>query len=190
LDSTDRMAAEDVLKFHPELQSFLDEIENKGWRYLYIEARGTSVAEIDLDRSPYKIAVADVYPRPTTASDDVYGPPDTNVAPLLLEVELAQKIIKLGGVPEVQMFRINVSTKSFPRAATVDIAKGVITYLNEAFWSWEETWKEDPKKLAEAREIHEVAEWLLEMKKQKLQENYSLDRYKEISTLLKERYPA
>jgi hypothetical protein len=175
LESSDRMPAEDILKFHSELQSFLDDIEKKGWRYLYVDTRGSAVAEIDLDGSPYKVRVAGV-----SGTSEMAG------GQQILEIALGQKTIKLGEVPEVEMFRINVSTKSFPRAVTLDISKGVISYLNEAFWGWEKGWEQDGGKLAEAREVHEVAEWLLTIKKQKLQESYNLDRYNEISRLLEE----
>jgi hypothetical protein len=170
------MPAEEILKFHLELQSFLDDIEKKGWRYLYIETRGSAMAEIDLDGSPYKVRVA-----------DVSGTSGMGGGQQILEIALGQKTVKLGEVPEVDVFRINVSTKSFPRAVTVDISKGVVTYLNEAFWGWERGWEQDAKKLAEAREVHEVAEWLLEIKKQKLQESYNSDRYNEISRLIEGR---
>lgn len=173
LESNDRMSAEDILKFHPELQSFLDDIEKKGWRYLYIETRGTSVAEIDLDGSPYKVRIGDI-------QDTSEMGPHQNV----LEIELGQKLPTFNGVPEVQTFRINVSTKSFPRASTVDIAKGLVTYINEAFWSWQNGWEKDAKKLSEAREVRDVANWLFETKRQKLHESYSMERYNEILKLL------
>jgi hypothetical protein len=167
------MFAEEILKFHPELQAFLDDIEKKGWTYLYIETRGTSVAEIDADGSAYRVR-----------SRDLHDVSETGPGRNVLEIELGQKPIILSGVPEVQMFKINVSTKSFPRAVTVDIAKGLITYLNDAFWGWQEGWEKDAKRISEAREVHEVAKWLLEVKKQRLEETYDMQRYNGISRVL------
>jgi hypothetical protein len=171
LESSNRMIAEEILKFHPELRSFLDDIEKRGWRYLYIETGGTAVAEVDLDGLQYKV-------RPAISG--------TAVTQTVLEIALGPRTPQLSSVPQVDMFRINVSTKSFPRAVTVDISKGEVTYLNEAFWAWQKGWERDERKLAEAREVHEVAKWLLESKKQKLPESYSIDRYNEISQLLEE----
>jgi hypothetical protein len=166
------MFAEDILKSHPELQSFLDDIEKEGWKYLYIETAGTSVAEIDLDGSQYKVRI------------DVNGASGVGPHQNVLEIELGQKPVTFSAVPEVEMFRINVSTKTFPRAATVDIAKGLVTYLNDAFWAWQPGWEKDAKKLSEAREVHDVAKWLLEIKRQKLHGTYSMERFNELSKLL------
>jgi hypothetical protein len=46
-----------------------------------------------------------------------------------------------------------VPTKDYPRAATADIAKGMITYLNEAFWEWQTRWEKNAKKGSEAKEF-------------------------------------
>jgi hypothetical protein len=150
----DRIVAGDILKFHPEIQSFLDEVEEKGWRYLYIDTRGTAAADVDLDGSPYVVRLKNV---PYSASFDTVETgrgENMGVSGSVLEIDLGQKIVKLESVPEVQMFKINVSTKSFPRAATVDIPKGLVTYLNEAFWGWENGWEKDSSKLSEAREVY------------------------------------
>lgn len=184
LESSERMVAGDILKFHPELQSFLDEIEERGWRYLYIETRGTAVAEVDLDGAPYTARLKNVAYAPSfDTSETKVG---ENMEPIgsILEIDLGQRVIKLESVPEVQMFKINVSTKSFPRAATVDIPKGLVTYLNETFWTWQSEWKNDSEKLSEAREVYEVTKWLIDVKKLRLHESYSMGRYEEVSRLL------
>jgi hypothetical protein len=174
LESNGRMIAEDILKFHPELQSFLNDIEKQGWRYLYIETRGTALAEIDLVGLQYRV-------RPGNA----YDPSEAGASQNILEIVLGNKTVRLSGVPEVDVFRINVSTKSLPRAVTVDIAKGLVTYVNDTFWAWQTGWEKDERKLSEAREVHEVTKWLLEIKGQKLHESYSMQRYNELSKLLK-----
>jgi len=43
------MKASEILKFHPEIQLILDEIVEKGWKYLYIETRGKAIAEHNLE---------------------------------------------------------------------------------------------------------------------------------------------
>ena len=83
-------------------------------------------------------------------------------------------------VPEVQEFRVNVSSKSFPRAATVDLAKGVVTYLHDHFWRWEKGWEADEKKLSDAKEIYEIATWLVDVKKFKLIDAFKPERYQEL----------
>jgi hypothetical protein len=86
----------------------------------------------------------------------------------------------VGGVPEVQEFRVNVSSKSFPRAATVDLARGVVTYLHDPFWRWEKGWEADGKKLSNAREVYDIATWLLDVKKFKLIDVFKPERYLEL----------
>ena len=53
--SAGRMIPTDVLSFHPEFQRILDEIEERGWKYLYIETIGSCKAEINLAGSNFKI---------------------------------------------------------------------------------------------------------------------------------------
>jgi hypothetical protein len=107
-------------------------------------------SEIDLDGSPYKVRIG-----------DIQGTSEMGPHQNVLEIELGQKLLTFSAVPQVQMFRINVSTKSFPRAVTVNIAKGLVTYLNEAFWGWQNRWERDEKRLSKAKEVHHVAKWLL-----------------------------
>jgi len=161
---------EEILKFHPEIRSMLEAIKEKGWKYLYIETKGRAVAEVDLEKNPCKLMPYAEYGGRGywTIDVEIEKPPETK------------------DVPEVQEFRINVCTKSFPRAATVDLSKGVITYLHDPFWKWESGWEKDPKKLSEAKEVYDVAKWLLEDKKLKLHENMSIERYKEICKILEE----
>jgi len=167
LEFTER-TPEGVLRFHPEIRSMLEEIKKEGWKYLYIEARGRAVAEVDLEKAPCRLM-----------SHAVYG----GRGSYAVEVEIG-KPPEIRDVPEVEEFRINVSTKSFPRAATVDVSKGVVTYLHDAFWKWESGWEKDPEKLSEAKEVYEVAKWLLDVKKLRLHESYSIERYKELRKIL------
>lgn len=159
-----RMIAEDILRFHPELQLILDEIVKMGWKYLYIETKGKAVAEVDLKECPYELDTHDYHNK--------------------IEVEMGQKPLEIEDVPEVEEFKINVSTKSYPRAATVDLSKGVVTYLHDAFWGWEKGWEKDSRKLAEAREVYEVVRWLLDIKKLRLDASYSMERCDVLSKLL------
>lgn len=157
-----------TLKYHPEIQAELDEIIRRGWKYLFIETRGTLVADVALENAPYHVREGPAYWRNSSPTD------------LVLELGFGNQLREANGVPEVQEFRVNVCSKSFPRAATVDLAKGVVTYLHDPFWRWEKGWEADEKKLSDAKEIYEIAAWLIDVKKFKLIDAFKPERYQEL----------
>jgi hypothetical protein len=164
--SIGRMKASEILKFHPEIQLILDEIVKKGWKYLYIETRGKAIAEHNLEESIYRLMQSQ---SPGIMTTGYY-----------FEVHLGKDPPEINGVPEILEFRINISTEHFPRAATIDLSKNIITYLHDAFWRWEK----DPKKLTEALEVYQVAKWLIEEKKLKLHEKLDITQYNELKSQL------
>ena len=58
LKATSVMSPEEILKFHPEIQNQLDDIEKHGWNYLCMESMGTALAETTLYNSLYRISEA------------------------------------------------------------------------------------------------------------------------------------
>lgn len=151
-----------VLKFHPEFQARLEEIVQHGWTYYLVETRGRSVSDVDIDQSYRMVADGRGY---------------------FVYLSLGEETPPVTGLPEVTEFRINISTKSFPRAVTVDLTKDTITYIHEAFWEWQEEWKDDSTKLSQATEVYEVAKWLLDVKNMKLVEGLDMGRFRELSGL-------
>jgi hypothetical protein len=176
LRSTDRMSPEDVLEFHPEIRAQLDEIKRQGWLFLYIETVATALGEVKLDNTAYRI----IPNAPRRRRPDEGGLP-VNV----LELDIGTELPAIIGIPEVREFRINVCSKSFPRAATVDLATGIVSYLHDPFWKWEQGSESDEKKLSDAREVFEIASWLLDVKKYKLHEELKVERYQELSRIFK-----
>jgi hypothetical protein len=172
LRSTDRMSPEDVLVFHPEIQAKLDEITNKGWSFLYIETVATALAEVRVDDTRFRI-------NPNAARNPLSHRQPENV----LELDIGYQIPAIVGIPEVKEFRINVCSKSFPRAATVDLATGIISYLHDPFWKWQTGWEADEKKLSAAREVYEVTTWLVDTKKYKLHDDLKIERFQELSQI-------
>jgi hypothetical protein len=162
LEYTDMVYPLAVLEFHPEIKAQLDEISQQGWTYLFIESRAKSVSDFEIDQS-YRLL------------EDGVG--------YYVQLYLGDHPPAITGMPEVTEFRINICTKSFPRAVTLDLSKNMITYIHEAFWEWEEAWKDDPAKLAQATEVYEVARWVLEVKKMKLHEELKMDHYTALSKL-------
>ena len=164
--SIGRMKASEILKFHPEVQSTLDEIVTKGWKYLYIETRGKAIAEYNLEEGIYRLMQSQ---SPGIMTTGYY-----------FEVHIGKAPPELKGVPEILEFRINISTEHFPRAATIDLSKNLITYLHDAFWQWDK----DPKTLTEALEVYQVAKWLIDEKKLTLHESLDITQYTELKSHL------
>jgi hypothetical protein len=162
LEYSDMVDPETILRYHPELKSMLEEIIRAGWKYLYIVTRGRAIAEFDVQHK-YRL----------TADGLGYN----------VKIAIGNQRPQITGVPEVEEFRINICSKSFPRAATMDLSKGIVTYLHDAFWGWQEEWKNDPDRFSQSKEVYEVARWLLDMKKMKLHENYKLQRFEELREL-------
>jgi hypothetical protein len=171
LKSSGAMPAWLILKYHPEIQAQIDDVAKQGWKYLYIETRATAVTELPMGSSPYRLF-------PSVSPGNPYAGPQKpkNV----FEVVMDQGLPEVKDIPEVLEFRINVCSKSFPRAATVDLVKGVITYLHDPFWRWEKGWEADKSKLSEAREIYEIATWLIDVKKFVLIDVFKPERYREL----------
>ena len=177
LRSTDRMSPEDVLEFHPEIRAQLDEIKRQGWLFLYIEAVATALGEVKLDNTTYRII-----PNAPRREHPTWGRLPENV----LELDIGYELPAIIGIPEVKEFGINVCSKSFPRAATVNLANGIVSYLHDPFWKWEQGSESDKKKLSDAREVFEIATWLLDVKKYKLREDLKVERYQELSRIFQE----
>jgi len=163
------MQPSDVLRFHPEIQAQLDEVEKKGWKYLFIKTEGTAVTGFKAEAMPCRI-------RASTSFNSRSTPP-----PPVLELNLGQMPLDLTGMPEVQEFVVNVSSKTFPRAATIDLVSRSTTYIHEAFWKWDKAWAADATKTSQAKEVYEVARWAIEEKRYNLAEPFSVPRYNELA---------
>ncbi|MDG6907851.1 MAG: hypothetical protein JRN20_18930 [Nitrososphaerota archaeon] len=173
LRSTGGMNPEDILKFHPEIQVQLDEIVKQGWSYLYIQTIATTLAEVNAENTSYKIA-----PSLGLFSAITHGAPEN-----VLELDIGTNMPAITGIPEVNEFRINICSNSLPRAATVDLAAGLISYIHDPFWKWQNGWEKDEKKLSDAKEVYNIISWLLEKKKYKLREDLDFARYLELSQI-------
>jgi hypothetical protein len=182
IDASGKIVAEDIMKLRPDIQAWLDEVEKQGWRYLFIDNlsiyRMTAVAAGAPCRSFYIESGAD---RDPTMIDF------TNH--MIVQMDVGDKRLEVEEILSLEKFTINISSKNFPRAATVDLSSSSVTFLNDPFWKWEKGWEADPKKLAEAEEVYEVAKWLIETKKLTLKEPFTLERFTEVSKALDELHP-
>ena len=175
LVSSDRMVAADILQFHPEIEAKLKEINGQGWSYLFIETVASTRAIITLNKAKFKIVPIPTY-RPNS--------PEEN----RIEFEIGTEVPRADSIPEVKEFRINICSKSFPRAVTLDLASGVVSYVHDPFWKWQRGDEKDETKLNEAREVYEILRWLLDVKKYRLEQALDMRRYEELARLFNKNY--
>ena len=181
LRSTGMTTAEAILSFHPEIKSQLDEVKKHGWVYLYIRNSATAECEVELPKSSYRITWG---PQRYGGWDETAGREEqVRPPPEVIEVSLGSVPLEIKRMPEVQEFVVNICSKSFPRAATVDLAKspGSVTFLNDPFWKWEVGSEVDEKKLSDAKEVYEIASWLIDEKNFRLAREVTEERYSELS---------
>lgn len=175
LQTSDAIPGTDILPFHPEIKSTLDEIVKRGWKYIFIETRATAMAELDLPWCNYSIKSA----HPEDPAPEVRNSPEN-----LLELDIGALPLTITGIPKVQTFRVSVSSKSIPRAATADLVSQTVTQISDPLWKWEQGWEADQRRLAEGLEAYEIVSWLLDAKGFHLAQGLSLERYHELSRAL------
>ena len=175
LQTNDVIPGVDILPFHPEIQSVLDEIEKQGWRYIFVDTRATAVAEVDLAWCNYSIKPAN----PGDPAPEVHNSPEN-----LLELDIGTLPLTITAIPKVETFSVSVSAKDIPRAATVDLVSGVVTQVSDQFLKWEQGWEKDQRRLSEGLETYEIVSWLLDVKGYHLAESISPERYQESAKTL------
>lgn len=175
LQANDALPGDDILPFRPDIQSTLDEIVKKGWKYIFVETRATATAELDLPWCNYSIKNA----HPDDPAPEVRDSPEN-----VLELEVGALPLRITGIQKVQAFRVSVTSKSIPRAVTVDLASQTVTDIGDQFWKWEQGWESDQDRVSEGLEIYEVIRWLVDEKGFRLAEKISLERYRELSKVL------
>lgn len=170
LKASGNVSSADILKFHPEIRFQLEDIARHGWEYLFIETRGTALAEIALHDSPYRI------------SEAIQQGVDSGY---VIEWAIGPSLPEVKSVLKVETFKVHLGTKVLPRAVTVDLATGTVTYLHDSFWKWQPGWEKDERRLLEARAVYDICLWAMDVKKYKLDQSLSPQRYNEVSSFLK-----
>ena len=175
MTSKGSIAPEDILKFHPELKSLTDGILAQGWSYACVEATGRATSKVTAESSKYWLGAPPAFMRAASPKTGTVAPQEFG-----LVVYLGTTPPEVEAVPEVESFLITVSTKSFPAAVSADIVKGIVTNIHFHFWRWEKGWESDTKKLSDAKEIHKIVTWLVDVEKFKLADVFKPERYQEL----------
>ncbi len=165
---------EDVLKFHPWVKPLLEEIRDKGLKYRISNIDAEVLVELDLDKLTLNL---NYYP-PRIEEFEEEGTYEIS-AKLGSEPPAFMKILS------VEYFEIDILTKHGWYAVEIDPFEKKVERICNVLWNFG---KERPNKLAEAREIYEVAKWLIEEKGFKPADDYVMSTYKKLIDLFEKPY--
>lgn len=137
----------DILHYHPNVKPLLDEITSKGWKYDFGSVKAKVSIALDLENSYFNL--------------EADSEPEENKEDYLLRVSLRDEpeIVK---VLAVESFHVQIGAPNSYRAVTVDPLSHLVTDIYDVWFPFNDS--EGPKKLGEAREIYEVAKWLVREK--------------------------
>jgi len=159
LECPGRAALSEVFKIRPDIEQLLQEVEAKGWMHFYVDHEANIIGEVEFNGTEYQIVPWSVLRGP-------YG----------MFIDIGENFPELKGL-ELKKLVYNVyGRNTYPRAVTVDVQNKVITYVNDAFWKWEEGWEKDEKKTVAALETCEILKWFAG-KGFSLHESYDPERY-------------
>lgn len=170
-----RLAESDVLRFHPQVKKFLEEIRGKGWSYSFTDIVGEAEVEIDPERLTFTLH---------------YYPPRIDVleeeGKYTVEAEVGTEPPSVIRVLRVESFKVEISAGKYIGAVKVDpLAKTVEHITNVLGWSILEREK---KRLADARAVYEVVKWLVKVKGFKLGNEWVVEKYKELVDMFEKPY--
>lgn len=141
------LTLDELLKHLPSAQAFLDELSKRGWRYYFIDGYGTVVMQLEMVSSPYTAQVKE-HPRGGLS----YA--------LSLDFGRTVPRLRLGSIINLQRFVVNICSKYYPRAVTIELSKNEVTYVHESLRV-----SKGAKVKEEAKDILELLKWLIEEKK-------------------------
>lgn len=157
------LTLDEVLKYRPDAQAFLDQLSKKGWRYYFIECYGTVLKEMEVS-APYNFRVGEHLRGGFTYT---------------LTMEFGRTIPNalLKDVISLERFVLNICSKDYPRGVTIDLTKNEVTYVHDSLWV-----SKGEGCTEEARDVLRILQWLIEDKKFKLAAGDG-DKYRELVNL-------
>lgn len=165
---------EDVLKFHPWIKHLLEEIRNKGLRYKISNIDAEVLVELDFDKLTLNLKY---YP-PRIEEFEEEGTYE-------ISAELGSEPPAFMKILSVEYFEIEILTKHGWYAVKIDPFGKRVKGICDVLWDFG---KEGPNKLAEAKEVYEIAKWFIEEKGFKLADDYVTRTYKKLVDLFEKPY--
>ncbi|RLE73379.1 MAG: hypothetical protein DRJ37_00445 [Thermoprotei archaeon] len=171
------LGEKEILKFYPDLKPFLDEIKERGWSYAFTDIVGEAEAVLDLEKLSFRLHY---YP-PRIERFEEEGK-------YTIEAEIGASPPAMLKVLSVEEFKIRISSEHSWSAVKIDPQKKVITYIEGVLYDYLFSKEKTPQKLSEAREVYEIAKFLIEEKGFKPEDKYVVERYKELVDLFEKPY--
>ena len=165
------LSEKDVLEFHSWIRPLLEEIRNRGWNYELSDVEAEVLVELDLDELKFDLKY---YP-PRLEDFEKEGTYEISA-----EVGEPPAVLK---ILSVESFKVRISTKNCWNAAEIDPFKREIKSIKDVLWSF----GEEVDKLSKAREVYEVARWLIE-KGFKPANDYVIKDYKKLVEMFEKPY--
>ncbi|ADC66527.1 conserved hypothetical protein [Ferroglobus placidus DSM 10642] len=169
LKGTFSLSEKDILEFHPWVKPLLEEIRSRGWNYEFSDVKAEVVVELDLDELKLNLRY--------------YLPPLER-----FEEEGTYEIsAEVGSEPPAVLKIISIESSRIYQncwnAAEVDPFKREINSIKDVLWGF----GEEVGKLSQAREVFEVARWLIE-KGFKPANDYVIKDYKKLVEMFEKSY--
>ncbi len=166
LEAEKSIALDELLAHVSSAKKFLDELSAEGWKYHFIDGYGKVVFEFNLDSYPYNWQTYE-HPRGGFAYK------------LILDFERRLPKLQLVSIIRVDRFIVNILSKDYPRAVTVDLLKNEIVYVHDSLWV-----AGGDSCYEEAKDVLKILVWLVDTKKFNITVSGGKDRYKELVTAL------
>jgi hypothetical protein len=164
---TERFVTVDELYYHViDFKNFIDELDKKGLKYLLIDCHGKVVMEIAIEAAPY------IW--------QSYEAPRGGFA-YKLDFDFGRRLPRMGlkSVISLENCIINIRTKDFARAITIDLVKKSVTYVHDSLWVLQ---GQDCAR--ESQEVLKVLHWLVKNKRFTLEVSGGESHYRKLVALM------
>lgn len=141
------LSERDILEFHPWVNPLLEEMRNRGWKYEFSNVKAEVLVELDLDELKLNLR----YHPPRLEEFEEEGTYE-------ISAELGSKPPAVLKILSIESFKIRISTKNCWNVAEIDPFKREINSIKDVLWGF----GKEVDKLSRAREVYEVARWLIE----------------------------
>jgi len=156
---------DELLTHFPAIAAFFKELTKMGRHYYLIDSHGTVVLEMDINDTDYKWQTQE-HPRGGFAYN------------LLMDFGRQLPKVNLKQIDSLDRFIVNICSKDYSRAITINLINNHITYVHDSLWSLKGN-----KITADARDVLNILQWLVDKKKFKLEMKGGLERYRKLIAL-------
>jgi hypothetical protein len=169
-----RLSEADILRFHPWIKPFIEEVKSKGWNYEFSNVIAEVLVELNLDELVLTLSYHP--PRIERCEEEgVY-----EISARLGEEPAIMKVLS------IDRFNVDVFPEHCLHAVEVDPFKREVKRIKDVLWDG--LGEKCSGKLDEARDVYEIAKWLIEEKGFKASDDYVVKNYKKLVDIFEKPY--